>query len=130
MQNDLDGTIDVQILGVNKIGYEYANDAMTSGRDIPWLQDVDSDDNGSSDVWTSWDVRWRDVVILDAENAKVGTFNLAVHDLQVSDDYNALRQMLVDAAVPEPGSLTLLAIAAAGLLAYVWRRGKGKRGHP
>ncbi len=101
MQNDLDANypkLDIQILGVNETGQEADNDVITKGRDIPWLQDVDEDEDGHSDVWTSWDVTYRDVVILDGENVKVGTFNVTTYNLQIPENYNALRQMFIDAA--------------------------------
>ncbi len=103
MQDDLDANypeLDIQILGVNEVGYESGNESFTKGRDIPWLQDVDDNEDGQSDVWTSWNVTFRDVVILDAENVKVGTFNLTKYDLQTPENYEALRQMFIDAASP------------------------------
>ena len=122
MQNELAANypdLGIQILGVNPVGYEGGNGGFTLGWDIPWLQDVDADHNGSSDVWTSWDVTFRDVVILDGENTKLGAFNLTVHDLQVAKNYNTLRQMLVDAAtpIPEPSALVLLGMAAVAIFA-------------
>ena len=127
MQYELDlgyPDLDFQILGVNEFGHESGNDLVTPGTDLPWLQDADVDLDGSSDVWTSWDVDYRDVVILDATNTKVGVFNLTSHGLQEPDNYNSLRNMLVEAAVvPEPSTLVLLAMAVVGLLAY----GRNKR---
>ena len=35
--------LDIQILGVNRMDWEWGNAAMTDGRDLPWLQDVDSE---------------------------------------------------------------------------------------
>jgi hypothetical protein len=107
MQDDLDADypeLDIQILGVNEVGREADNDLIAKGRDIPWLQDVDDDHDGWSDVWTAWDVIYRDVVILDGENVKVGAFNLSTYNLQVPANYDALRQMLVEAA-SVPGDL-------------------------
>ena len=101
MQNDLDANypeLGIQILGVNGAGLDAANGSITAGRDAPWLQDLDSNNDSLSDVWTSWGVAYRDVVILDAENAKVGTFNLTTYDLQIPDNYSTLRQMFIDAA--------------------------------
>lgn len=115
----------IQILGVNEAGYESGNDLATAGRDVPWLQDVDGDGDGQSDVWTSWDVTYRDVVILDAANTRVGVFNLTSQSLQVPDNYNTLRQMLVD-AVPEPSTFALLGTAAIGLLAYAYRKRRSR----
>ncbi len=120
MQTDLDLSfpeLSIQILGVNRAGLEAGNALMTAGRDIPWLQDVDDNEDGLSDTWDSWDVAYRDVVILDGQNIKVGTFNLTTYDLGVPENYDTLRQMLVDAAlVPEPTTLTLLAIGTLALL--------------
>ncbi len=128
MQNDLDASypeLGIQILGVNGAGLEGGNGSITAGRDAPWLQDLDSNNDNLSDVWTSWGVAYRDVVILDAENAKVGTFNLTVHNLQIPENYNTLRQMFIDSAtIPEPAGLTLLAIGSAGLLPFMRRRRK------
>ena len=106
MQKELDADypeLDIQLLGVNQEGYAGGNGSMTLGRDIPWLQDVD----GASDVWTSWNVTFRDVVILDAENTKEGTFNVTSYNLQLLEDYTALRQMLVEAASDPAGIPTL-----------------------
>lgn len=86
-------------MGINAEGQEIGNASMTDGRDIPWLQDVDADADGKSDVWDNlWNVTWRDVVILDDENVEVGVFNLTEHDLAIQEEYNALRQMLIDTA--------------------------------
>ena len=101
MQNDLDTNypeLDIQILGVNGAGRESGNASVTSGRDIPWLQDDESD------VWTSWGVTYRDVVIVDADNVMVGAFNLTTYDLRNSDVYDALTQIFVDtASIPDFG---------------------------
>lgn len=126
MQNDLDAgfpQLNIHILGVNAAGLESGNAGITSGRDIPWLQDLDVNRDGLSDAWQSWNVTYRDVVILDAENARVGTFNLTTHDLEVPANYNTLRQMFIDAAsAPEPASLAFLIVAAAGILIQAPRR--------
>lgn len=90
----------IQFLGVNEQGQEAGNPSMTAGRVLPWLQDVDADSNGKSDVWyDSWNVTYRDVVILDGSNTKVGVYNVTVHDLATPENYAALRELLVDAAM-------------------------------
>lgn len=103
LQKDLDSTfplLHIQILGVNKKGLEYSNGAITDGRDLPWLQDVDADDNGMSDLWQdSWNVNYRDVVVLDGDNARHGTFNLTTNSLAKNENYEALRELLIDAAM-------------------------------
>lgn len=125
MQNDLLASfpdLDIQLLGINAAGLETGNSLITSGRDIPWLQDVDGNHDGLSDVWHSWGVTYRDVVIVDAENARVEAFNLTTHDLSNPDNYNTLRQRLIDvASVPDPTSLLLLLVGAACFAARVRR---------
>jgi hypothetical protein len=78
---------------VNGIGLESGNAENCNGRTIPWLQDVTG-----TDVWTSWQVNYRDVVILDPDNVTVGVYNLSAQDLGVPANYEALRNLLVQAA--------------------------------
>lgn len=96
LQTELDGEahpLEIDILGVNGIGLEGSNPAITAGRTLPWLQDVLGED-----VWQSWAVTYRDVVILDAENRKVGVYNLTVHDLGTPANYAELKALLIDAS--------------------------------
>ena len=65
----------IQLMGVNERGQEPGNPSATAGRVLPWLQDVDANSDGKSDVFTSWQVALRDIVILDGTNAKVGVYN-------------------------------------------------------
>jgi hypothetical protein len=83
----------IQILGVNDIGLESANDEMTAGRALPWLQPITGEDG-----WTLWQVEYRDVVILGPGNEHLGTFNLTVHDLSDPVNYASLKNQLLDAA--------------------------------
>jgi len=103
MQQELRATypvLRIQFLGVNEKGQEPGNPSITAGRTLPWLQDVDADGNAKSDVWYDrWNVTYRDVVILDGSNAKVGVYNVTVHDLAAAGNYAALKEMLVDAAM-------------------------------
>ena len=64
------------------------------GRDVPWLQDT-----AAQDIWKRWDVRYRDVIILDASNRVAGIFNLTDHNLDDPAEQAALRAML-EAALP------------------------------
>lgn len=66
---------------------------MVSGRFIPLLQDT-----VEIDAWAAWAVDYRDVVILDRDNIPVGVFNLTDHDLSIMGEYEALKNMLLDAA--------------------------------
>lgn len=99
MQNDLDANypdLDIQILGINAVGRESGNASVTSGRDIPWLQDVTPD--SGDDVWTSWGVGYRDVVILDTANVAIGAVSLTTYDLRDSAVYDALKGIFLDTA--------------------------------
>lgn len=89
----------IELLGVNERGQEPGNPSATAGRTLPWLQDVDANSDGKSDIFTSWQVSLRDVVILDGSNAKVSVYNLNSHDLANAANLATLRGMLVDAAM-------------------------------
>ena len=81
--------IPVQILGVNPFAAASGNDAMCSGRALPWLQETDADD-----VWGEWAVTYRDVVILNADNIPVDVYNLTTNDLSVEANREVLKQKL------------------------------------
>jgi len=67
----------VKIVGINELGEESGNALATAQRDLPWLQDGDTNGNGQSDVWHEvWHAARRDLTILDAANEKLGTINL------------------------------------------------------
>ena len=127
MQQELDAEnpeLNIKILGINEAGHESGNPDIIAGRDLPWLQDINddtSDDDDSdfdSDTWNSWDVEFRDVVITNAENEQVAVYNLTNNDLANSDNFAALKSLLLDAATSEnEPSLDLAAIADVTLLA-------------
>jgi len=60
-------------------------------RDIPWLQDT-----SETDIWSDWDVAYRDVIVLDADNHPVAAFNLTTHDISAPSEFEALRELLLD----------------------------------
>ncbi len=66
---------------------------MIAGRVLPWLQPM-----GGVDVWTLWQVEYRDVVILGPGNEHLSTFNLTTHDLSDPANYAALKSQLTEAA--------------------------------
>jgi len=82
----------IRIGGVNSHDSASGNALITAGRSLPWLQAPDGA------VWTSWEVTNRDVVVLDATNAKVATYNLTVHDLATPVNYAELLAILRTAA--------------------------------
>jgi hypothetical protein len=101
LQDDLDANypnLDIQLLGVNGFGHENAVEFATEGRDIPFLQDVDENGNSLSDAWELWDIEWRDVVILDADNHPVAVYNLTNNDLADPFKYDELKNLLLSAA--------------------------------
>ncbi|MBJ96098.1 MAG: hypothetical protein CMP23_16660 [Rickettsiales bacterium] len=112
MQNELRSSqppIDIEIIGINEADpapgcqattmYSAANATITAMGDIPWLQDFDVDQNCQSDLWTeSWGVAYRDVIILDGGNAEVGLMNLTSSDLRTQTNYDALKQLFLNAA--------------------------------
>ena len=91
--NAMELEIPLSILGVNVAGAEAGNNAICQGRQIPWLQDT-----VTSDVWGSWNVTYRDVVVLDRNNRFVTAYNLTIHDLGNPDFYAALKEILLQAA--------------------------------
>ncbi|MCA9218428.1 MAG: hypothetical protein KDB27_35405, partial [Planctomycetales bacterium] len=103
LQKDLresEPNLQIEILGVNDFAESAGNPSMTEGRDIPLLQDIDSDGDRLSDNWlNTWDFVYRDVVIVDANNIAVDTYNLTLHSLEEPDSYQTLRQMLIDVAI-------------------------------
>lgn len=96
LQDDLslnEPSLDITILGINDIGFESGNDSITDGRDLPWLQATPE-----QDVWESWNVTYRDVWVLDGDNVPVGIFNVTGNSLGEQGNYDALRQLFMDAA--------------------------------
>ncbi len=102
LQQELDANpigVDIQIIGINERGHEVGNDVVTDGRDLPWLQDVDADENGVSDVWYDrWDIVYRDVMVVDADNVHVASYNLTTFDLADQQNYDDLKALLISAA--------------------------------
>lgn len=95
-------SLGIRILGINEEGQEFGNSAVTQS--LPMLQDVDSNGDGNSDVWQSWDVEWRDVRILNRQNDQVDNYNLTPHPLSVATNFNTLRDKFIEAARRTPAS--------------------------
>lgn len=92
----------IQVLGINERGQESANALAVEGRDLPWLQDVDQNGNNLSDVWNeTWQIEYRDVVVLDGANEPIFVFNLTTHDLGNTAHYQTLRDELLRTAVED-----------------------------
>jgi hypothetical protein len=105
MQNDFDSndpSLGIEIVGINLAGRESGNASITAGNDIPWLQDVDLDENGEADAWEDWQAQLRDVIIVDSQNKEVSKINLTSNDLADTANYTLLRTMITDALAAEP----------------------------
>ena len=101
MQTELDADypqLDIQVLGVNWAKLESANSEMVVGKRLPWLQDVDSDEDGRSDVWAEWGTEHLDLVVLDARNELAVKTSLTGYSLETPANYAGLRDALVDLA--------------------------------
>ncbi|MCC7291407.1 MAG: hypothetical protein IT449_05010 [Phycisphaerales bacterium] len=83
----------IHILGINEVGLESGNEGMMAGRVLPWLQATED-----ADVWATWEVEFRDVVILDPDNHRETAYNLTEHDLSNAENYEALKNLLIDLA--------------------------------
>jgi hypothetical protein len=83
----------IELHGVNGIGHESNNAAACAGKNLPWLQD-----DVTRNVWSAWQVTYRDVVILDDLNQLVTIYNLTLHDLGVPANYAELKALLIAAA--------------------------------
>ena len=95
MQEDLDLNfphLEIDILSINKTG-SIVPTTWDLSFDLPVVQN-----NANIDIWTSWGGAWRDVVILDADNEIYAIFNLTQNNLNIPANYDALRQLFVDAA--------------------------------
>ena len=78
---------------MNEEGHESGCDGMSELGDLPLLQDTED-----ANVWDSWDVTYRDVIILNDENERVAVFNLTTYSLSDDDNYEALRSLLISTA--------------------------------
>lgn len=69
------------------------NDLATFGRTLSWLQDP-----VTGSVWTNWGVTYRDVRILDSRNQLSAVYNLTSYNLEIADNREALKALLLQAA--------------------------------
>lgn len=83
-------------MGINwNVSNETSNDIATADVDLPWLQD-----EFSVFVQNSWNAVYRDVLIVDPQNRKVGVaYNLTSQSLAIPANREALKSRLRNAAV-------------------------------
>lgn len=85
----------IQILGVNQTGHEAGNASLTSGADLPLLQET-----AEADVWMAWQITFRDVVVVGPDNRVVGVMNLTQYNLGIAENYATLKDLLL--RIPPP----------------------------
>lgn len=84
---------------MNEVGAEGGNLRIGGSGALPWLQDTPE-----VDVWGRWQVRFRDVVILDRNGRRYAVFNLSDHDLAAPADRARFLDLMRRAAlVPDEG---------------------------
>ena len=74
---------------VNEVGYDNFTYVTNPASQQPWLQDTEE-----VNAWDTWQVQYRDVVILDAENKKRAVFNLTSDTLYLENNYEELKNTL------------------------------------
>jgi hypothetical protein len=107
MQGELDaeyGDLGIQLLAINPFYAASSVELMADGRDLPLLQDLDNDGDGTPDVWTTlFSAQYRDVIIVDRDGQQIDKYNLTINSLQNPDKFAELRELLITYATPEGG---------------------------
>ena len=80
-------------MGINGIDYmgEDLNN-MIENRVLPWVQD-----NKNASVWNNWQVSLRDFVILNPNGEYNDKINLTDVDPSVNENYENIKQLLIEA---------------------------------
>jgi len=53
-----------------------------------------------TDVWMAWQITFRDVVVVGPDNRVVEVMNLTQHNLEVVENYAALKDLLLRTSAP------------------------------
>ena len=88
-----EGYANIKIIGIN--GINAVNDdlsGMLLNNSLPWLQD-----NNTEDVWNSWGVKIRDLIIFDRNGEYYTKINLTEMDLALEQNYNDIKNLLINA---------------------------------
>jgi len=101
MQNEINtyiannnDTLNVNILGVNEIGFANFGNALNSSYSLPLLQEIPQ-----YNVNDSWSVSYRDVWILNEVQEPYAVVNLTTYNLSNPVNYNGLKNLFIGAAV-------------------------------
>ncbi len=102
-------------MGLN--GYQYINDDYScmvcddqctsstcddGARILPWVQDLDFDNNDIGDVWEEWNITLRDLIVLDRDGIYVTRVNLTSYNPdpdgmgECTDNYATIKQLILD----------------------------------
>jgi hypothetical protein len=92
-----DPSLDLEGHGLNAVGHEEGNAQACEGRTLAWLQD-----QPGVDVWEVWDIAYRDCVVLDASNRVYAIYNLTLHDLNATENFEELEALVLEAAAVPP----------------------------
>ena len=84
--------LEVDIVAVNGAEYAASLEAVFADTTIPVVQDSDR-----VRVWRAWEADWRDVYVLDRENAVSAVYNLTDNDLADPANQDALVELFVAA---------------------------------
>ena len=100
MQNEINtyiannnDTLNVNILGVNEIGFTNFGNALNSSHSLPLLQEIPQ-----YNVNDSWSVSYRDVWILNEVQEPYAVVNLTTYNLSNPVNYNGLKNLFIGAA--------------------------------
>ena len=115
LELESEGITDVSIVGIN--GYQYINDDYScmicddlctsstcddGARILPWVQDLDFNNDDIGDVWNEWDATIRDLVFLNRDGVYVTRVNLTSYNPdpdgmgECTDNYDTIKQLILD----------------------------------
>ena len=100
MQNEINtyiannnDTLNVNILGVNEIGFAHGKNFLNSSHSLPLLQEI-----SQYNIYNSWSVTYRDVWILNELQEPYAVVNLSPpNTLSNPDNYNGLKNLFIGA---------------------------------
>lgn len=100
MQNEINthvsnnaGTLNVNILGVNEIGFAHGKNSLNSSHSLPLLQEI-----SQYNIYNSWSITYRDVWVLNEVQEPYAVVNLSTYNLSDPVNYNGLKNLFIGAA--------------------------------
>jgi hypothetical protein len=99
MQNELIQeypNLPIKLLSINQIGAENGISSFNETHGLPMVND-----NANDNIWLQWESQWRDFYILNKQNELLEIYNLTEHNLNDPQNYQELKQKLVDAVEAE-----------------------------